>query len=376
MARKRNKRRLQTLLKAALCLPGLALSIDAFAQTAPSPAVIEVKYADYQDWQKKDEDRIRVLAPMAYFSAPIGEEWQVDGSGVVDSVSGASPLYLSTLSGASGTGIDDTRVAGEVMVTHFWDRWSLGFGGQVSDEDDYLSRGGKMQARWWTEDRNTVISLGAGFDSDQIGSTNDPSLFEKRRTGGYLLGVTQILDTVSVVQSNITRTAGNGYYSDPYTEFDNRPESREQWAWLTRYVRYFAEANGAALHVDYRIYQDTWNVFSQMLETAWYQPIGENWMVRPSLRYYTQTAADFFESTFPPQDLDQFLSFDQRMSAFGSIGMGLKIERELGKGWFLDGSMEFIQQRDDLKLGGGGTSGIASFYQRYFLFGVTRRFEP
>jgi len=376
MSRRPTKRRLRLLLQAALALPGLALSSDAFAQTAPSPAVVQIKYADYRDWQKKDEDRMEVLAPMLYFSAPVAEEWQVDGSAVYDSMSGASPFYLSTLSGASGTGIDDSRIAGESMVTHFWDSWSLGLGGQVSDENDYLSRGGKLQARWWTEDRNTVVSVGAAFDSDQISSSNDPTLFEKRRTGGYLLGVTQILDPVSLVQSNITFTSGAGFFSDPYKAFDNRPRSRDQWAWLTRYVRYFAEANSAALHLDYRLYQDSWSVYSQMLEAAWYQPIGENWMVRPSLRYYTQSAAEFFEDTFPPADVDQFLTFDQRMSAFGSISMGLKIERELGNGWSVDGAVEFVQQRDDLKLNGGGTSGIASFYERYFLFGLTRRFEP
>lgn len=363
------------ILAAAMAIPGLATVTDQLqAQTAPAEPIAQLKYGYYEDYQSGDNgDRMDVHAPMLYLRAPILEDLELEAGAVVDSMSGASPLYYSVLSGASGKGIKDTRKAGDIKVTKYFSSFSLGLGGQISDEDDYLSRGGLIEARYWTQNKNTIFALGVSGDSDQISSTNNSELFEKRRTENYLLGITQVLTPDSIVQSNVTFESGSGFHSDPYKSFENRPESRDAVAWLTRY-RHYIEATDAAVHLDYRLFNDSWSMLSHMVELAWYQPLGENWMLRPSLRYYSQNAAEFFMRQFPPESFDTFLTADQRLGAFGSLGAGIKVERELGSGFAIDASFNFAQQRDNWRLDGPSNPEIKDFSMRFFVLGLTKRF--
>ena len=59
------------------------------------------------------------------------------------------------------------------------------------------------------------------------------------------------------------------------------------------YRHFFTGAN-AALHADYRYFDDDWGVGSHTLDLAWYQNVGALTQVIPFLRYYTQGEADFF----------------------------------------------------------------------------------
>ena len=79
-------------------------------------------------------DKLRV------FDLPLSGSLALEGTLVYDSISGASPLYFNTLSGASGTGITEYRTAGDVKVTKYFGGFAVGFGAAVSSERDYLSR--------------------------------------------------------------------------------------------------------------------------------------------------------------------------------------------------------------------------------------------
>ena len=85
---------------------------SALAQTAPDQGLIVLKYVDYRDWQPGG-DRIHVHSPSLYLLKPLSDSLAAEGSLVYDSISGASPLYHNTLSGASGKGgVTDYRTAG------------------------------------------------------------------------------------------------------------------------------------------------------------------------------------------------------------------------------------------------------------------------
>jgi hypothetical protein len=74
-----------------------------------------VKYLDYEDWQKSGENRIGVHS--VYLRAPLGETTDVEASFVSDMVSGASPFFYDTLTGASRIGIRDRRQAADAKFT-------------------------------------------------------------------------------------------------------------------------------------------------------------------------------------------------------------------------------------------------------------------
>jgi Protein of unknown function (DUF3570). len=105
------------LLAAALALPGV-MPASALAQTAPDQGLIALKYVDYRDWQPGG-DRIHVHSPSLYLLKPVSDSLAAEGSLVYDGISGASPLYHNTLSGASGKGgVTDYRTAGDVKLTN------------------------------------------------------------------------------------------------------------------------------------------------------------------------------------------------------------------------------------------------------------------
>ena len=358
---------LKALMTAAAALPGLAQ-----AATVADQVTLGVKYLDYFDYQK-DRDRIKVRAPMAWLNAPLDDKTELSGSVTYDSVSGASPWYLSTVSGASGKGIDEQRRAMDAKLTRLFDKFSLGISGAVSTEHDYLSRSVGIDARTDSEDRNTTYAAGFAVTADDIGSSNNPYLREARTTRDYFVGITQVLTPLAIVQSNLAFSEGVGYFSDPYKPLDNRPRERQQWAWLTRY-RHYVPGLDAALHVDYRYFSNDWGIRAHTVDLAWYQAVGAGWSLRPSLRYYTQGAADFFQPNFPPASYGSIYSADQRLGAFGSLTTGIKAIKTLPGGYSFDVGFDFYRQKSSLKLGGGGSPGIDPLYAKIVYVGLSRSF--
>ena len=122
LAQRRASRSLQQLIVSAAALPCLGISATAGAQSSDVQNEVRLEYFFYQDWQAGYDKRMRVNSPMASVKSNIGEKDTIEGSFVYDAMSGASPLYHDTLSGASGKGIEDGREAGDLV------EWAL-FGG-------------------------------------------------------------------------------------------------------------------------------------------------------------------------------------------------------------------------------------------------------
>ena len=372
--RARNRRKkIKALLTAALAIPGIGISTTALAQSAPEPAEIRFLYGGYSDYQGSGTDRVSVNSPMLWLKTPLGADTTLEMSGVLDSVSGASPWYLDSLSGASGLGIHEYRKAIDGKLTHSWERFSLGVGAAFSTEHDYESKSGSLEGKWWTEDKNTTLAAGFSADSDDISSSIDSTFNDTRHTQHYFFGVTQVISPNDIIQSNISYDDANGYLSDPYKPLDNRPRSRESWAWLTRYNRYL-DSLDASLHLDYRLYHDSYGILSHTVEIALYKPFGDGWMVRPSIRYYTQKSADFFSATFPPETVGGYFSADERMGTFGGVTVGVKLEKDLGRGFSASAGVDYLVQDPGLALSGGTKANVEKFYAPFFTIGIAKKF--
>ena len=358
-------------LAAALAVSAISCRSEAVAQSLPEATSARLKYVYYKDRQPSAEDRMTVRSPMFWIDAPLPGNIEVEGSAVLDSVSGASPLYLDTLSGASGIGLEDDRRAGDLKFTRYFDDFSIGLGGAYSSEHDYTSRAGAIDGRVWNSDKTTVGSFGIGADFDSISSSNDPTLDESRHTFRLLVGVTHLINEVSVLQSNVTYSSGDGYYTDPYKVFDDRPRSREDWAWLTRYNLFIREIE-SALHIDYRFFFNTWGNTAQTVELQLYKTFGVV-TLRPNIRFYSQTAASFFIPEAPPMGDPTFVSADQRLSAFGGISGGLKAIVKLGSSFEVDALYQYMRQSDALALGSSEPDTM-SLYAHYVEVGVLAKF--
>ena len=263
-------------------------------------------------------------SPSLYLLKPLSDSLAAEGSLVYDGISGASPLYHNTLSGASGKGgVTDYRTAGDVKLTKYFDGAAVGVGAAISSERDYLSRALSLDVRVSSDDRNRTYAFGIGGASDNINSTNGVAEGKHRRTVDLLLGVTQALSAEAIVQSNLTWSAGHGYYSDPYKTIDIRPDGRRILAWLTRYNQHLPRSD-ATLSLSYRYARDSFGSDSHTVEAAWHQPLADGWSIRPGLRYYTQAAADFyFDPPFPQGfSFGEPYTADTRLSAFGALNPG------------------------------------------------------
>ena len=374
------RRQIGSVLAAALALPGLMPA--AHAENAPENGIVSIKYLSYQDSQPGFE-RVHVHAPSVYALTPIGTQWSVEGSATYDSVSGASPRYHTAVSGASH--MNDKRTAAEAKLTRYFDRSAYSLGVSGSTEHDYQSAAVSLDARFSSDDNNTTWNVGVGHSNDSITSVNDKTLHEKKRTTEIIVGVTQAVTPIDLVQANLTFSHGRGFYNDPYKQPDIRPNKRDMQILLLRWNHHF-ESLGASLRTSYRYYQDTYQIRSHTLGVEWVQPVNDRFTVTPSVRLYSQSAASFYYdpvydpvlgAPYPPgyfTNPPQYISGDQRLSAFGGVTAGLKLSMRLDDLWTADLKGELYEQRGNWRIFGTGSPGLEPFRATFLQAGLSRKF--
>ena len=365
----------QALLAAAMLLPGLV-----HAETAPERGAISVKYLDYKE-EQPGLDRIRVHAPSVAIMAPVAGEWSIAASVTMDDVSGASPRYHTAVSGASR--MDDLRKAGDVTVTRYLPHGTVSVGAAFSTEHDYRSRALSLQTTIDSDDKNTTWALGLGGSDDDINPVNLIVTNESRQTVSVLAGVTRVFTPVDIGQLTYTHSSGHGYYSDPYKLVDNRPRDRNQDTLLMQWNHRFVDTDATG-RFSYRYYRDSYGIRAHTLSAEWVQSLADGWTVTPSLRLYSQRAADFYfdpvydvnlGAPFPPGYVfggPAYTSADQRLSAFGAATAGIKIAKQLGKDWNVDLKLERYEQRGAWRVFGDGSPGLAPLRATSLQIGFTR----
>lgn len=290
------------------------------------------------------------------------------------------------MSGASQ--MSDYRKAGDVKVTRYLARAAVSASVAYSKEHDYTSRALGVDARWSSDDNNRTWTLGVGSASDVIDNTYSGGSISNRHkhTNELMAGITQVLTPSDIAQFNLTRSAGNGFYDDPYKAFDQRPGQRNAWIGLARWNHHI-ERFDAALRSSYRYYSDSFGVRSHTAGVEWVQPAGR-WTFTPGVRYYTQSAANFYLDPIlnAQGQYDQIAAFtrgislfgtnqstDQRLAAFGGVTWSIKAAYALTPQTMVDFKLEDYRQTESLRPG-GGSLGLDPFYARFMQIGLTHRF--
>ncbi len=405
MKQRKKQNTLARLSYAALALPGLI-------QTANAGRVEETYNADFQyGHYEESNSRIRVDVTDLALSAPIGKDMTASVGILRDTISGASPVFnqkdsqgriSQVISGASPKGVRPSSWCGESVceqrdqvtagLTYFFDAAALGFGAGFSQEQDYTSRFVSSNLSLDLNKKLTTLNFGASVSFDVVEpslsswnsySSVDHHFVSHKTSQQYLLGVSQIIDKDSLLQSNITFGYHHGFMNDPYKKVafysgndiadfgaDTRPQERFEWAWLNQYVRHFSQFNDAALHLDYRFATSDWGVNSHTFEARWHQPIVDDWQIIPMFRYYSQDSADFYQPVFSGTRQDhQFYSSDYRLAGFGAFSGGLKFSKEITEIKPLSSlkfqtGFEYYNHKASYELGGnnGGSFDSFSYY--------------
>ena len=331
-------RKIIALSTTALALPGIAL-----ADAPPTQSTISYKLSNYQEDDLSrsetpfgDLERYDIDVHQFQLVSPLGRNMSLHIDANYESLSGASPWYTSrsldgepivNLSGASG--ISDRRTELSIGSRYYLENGSFGGNIGYSEEDDYSAIYFGFNTEKHYNNDLTTVSAGLSYSSDKVFPT-DAALFNRveeddKQSSSLFVSVSQIINQVSSFQSALSFTEQSGFLSDPYKLRDFRPDDKTQIAWSNSYRRFFVSAN-AALHVNYRYYHDDFGISSHTSDLSWHQNLGRTFQIVPTLRYYNQSAADFFTNVDDfLNPISEYQSSDYRLSAFGAVSGGFSV---------------------------------------------------
>jgi hypothetical protein len=393
---------LRALTTSTLALPGL--SGNAFADSPPEVIQADYNYAHYSEDDisggklapGSTSQRYEIDLHQVHLLVPVGDRWDIGLDVAYETMTGATPWYIEPEAGSNkplqvmtGATIDDARTDVLASTNYYLTNGKIGGSAGVSVENDYLAINGGLSGERHLREKTTTVSGGAGFSVDRI-TPEDADIFterpdeEDKQSVNFFAGVSQILGQSSQVQSSLTYQYGRGFLSDPYKRAtvagtplaDRRPDERHQLAWLTRFRQRIDGLSGS-LHADYNFYFDDWGVSAHTFEAAWHQSLFDLIRIIPSVRYYSQSQADFYAPFYITARSDGLRSSDFRLSPYGALSYRIKTETRF-QTWNFDWILSFGYERytssGKLALGSVETEnpGLVSF--NLFSVGLEGRF--
>lgn len=284
------------------------------------------------------------------------------GNGSYNIASGTTPLDPTFL---------DTRIAlGANWQQPVGRMGELDLGLSASNEYDYFHAGVNARYGLGLNERNTTLDFGIAFAADKVdpvggapvpfapmlpeGETGNKRGDDSKNVADVLVGVTQVLGRRTVGELNYSFSRSSGYLTDPYKvlsvidpasglpapgpglpflyQYESRPDARTKHSLFAQIKHRIGRP---VMDVSYRFMTDDWGIDSHTLELHWRQPIGAKWYVQPHLRYYTQTAAEFWRPYLKAGDpLSDHASADYRLGELDAATLGLKV------GWLHGGGHE------------------------------------
>ncbi|MBA3581385.1 MAG: DUF3570 domain-containing protein [Gammaproteobacteria bacterium] len=358
------------------------LSQQVRASAVENDWVLDTSYLSYTE----SDNRVAVDKLIIKVDGAISERDSVALGFIFDTMSGATPTgavqatNLVSVSGASGAGglgaggaalslapFEDTRLGVDFTWSHANNRfWRTKYGAAVSVENDYTSLTGSINQEMETEDKLRMVAYGISLSQDAISRTggdtpgpltniDDGTVYGEgeRNTVDMFTGVTQVINARMLARFNLSYTLSAGYHSDPYKVvsvaneddieleryYESRPDRRRRSSFFSELV--YQTKKGSDLHVSHRYYNDDWGIESQTLEyTQYFHFKGNNgvifandWYLAPSVRYYTQTKADFFYRSIPVfSELPDYASADGRLDDMQTYSAGVQYSRPAGRG--------------------------------------------
>jgi hypothetical protein len=249
-------------------------------------------------------------------------------------------------------GFEDHRGAFNLSYSQPWGWFSLvGAGVGYSMESDYSSIIANVHAAKTFNSNNTTLSLSLNTEYDTSspfggvptpltamdGTWKSPNSKTKTQLG-FVVGLTQVMTRNWLMQLNYAYDNQSGYQNDPYRIlsvvdpssgepnqylYENRPNKRVSHSvfWDNKV------ALGPTISdLSLRYFTDSWGITSKTAEFSERVDLGSRLYVEPSVRWYQQSAANFFHYYLVGgQALPDYASSDLRLGKFTSMTYGGKI---------------------------------------------------
>lgn len=336
---RRLSRTASSLLVSSLSLPGFSELMAADGDTND----LQYRYTLYDEEPLPpallaggSADRYTIKSHQFSFKRELNERFTLTVDGIHESMSGSSPWYVipdperGPIQVMSGATIEETR--NEIMLALGINQNDIAHSVQVgySKENDYAALFASYTGEYEQLNKHTTLFWGVSYSDDRLSPT-DALLFGRvqhaeRDNASASFGMSRVINRNALIQSGVQVTSQDGFLSDPYKEmwingvieFDKRPNNRTIFSWSTRFRQYFTRSE-AALHADYRYYNDDWGIKAHTLDLVWNQPIGVHFELAPSIRYYSQRAADFYVPAVSTGLLPKYWSSDYRLGTYGAL---------------------------------------------------------
>lgn len=276
---------------------------------------------------------------------------------VSDSVSLSARHYVDTISSASidvevilgASRYDEERIENAFSIDFLNEKTLMNLSYTNSNENDFVADTFSFGMSQDVFGDLTTVSMGYTHGSNEIGKTGTASFSEASQTDKFKLSLTQVLTKNLVAAASLEVITDAGFLNNPYRkvrylntpitfllEDEIYPKTRTSNAVAVR-ARYFLPYR-AALHAEYRMFQDSWGIVANNFEIGYIHPFADNWTADVHFRSYAQTKATFYSDLFPYSNAQNFLARDKELSTFNNntIGFGISFEFAKGEGGFID----------------------------------------
>jgi hypothetical protein len=326
-----NKARAGLVRYVITCLGLTALAGMASAGVLPEDRA-DVLYFRY------DGGGVEITGPSMLVRKSIGEHVSVAANYYIDMVSSAS-VDVET----SASPYDDERKQSSLSMDFLHGKSTYTIGYVKSDESDYIAEtiyGGVSHDMFGDL---TTVSFGYKVGKNDVFrnvkiddvKVNDPTFAEHMETKSFNVGVSQIITKNMIVAGQYEVVTDEGFLRSPYRSVrffidpfsqgrqdEIYPNTRSSNAASIR-AKYFLPYR-AAIDTMYRFYTDTWGVIGHTGELGYVHPLNNNkWIFEGRVRYYTQTAADFYQDIFPRADFANFMARDKELSTYDAVTVGV-----------------------------------------------------
>ena len=333
----------------------------------------------------ESDDRVQDISAAVSALRDFGDERKLSATLTADTLTGASasgaialnrPQTFTSPSGravyttaAGEVPLDDTFLDTRFALNASWSQplarlYTFSAGASFSTEYDYTHLGANLSLARDFNKRNTTLSAGVAWSQDDVDPVGgrpiplsqmlDVGNGANKRNGGeskdvldLLLGFTQVLNRTTVLRVNYSYSDSSGYLNDPYKllsvvdpltgdtlvrvpvgqgpdgvyVFESRPDKRTKQSLYAEVKHAFGTP---VMHFAYRYMTDDWGIDSNTAEVRVRWPLGDGY-IEPQLRYYTQSAADFYRASLVGgAALPRYASADFRLGDFDATTLGIK----------------------------------------------------
>jgi len=318
----------------------------AIAAGLAAPAHAGVLPEDRADalYFRYDGGGVVINGPSVLLRKSIGEHVSVSANHYIDMVSSAS-IDVET----SASPYKDERTQSSLSVDFLNGKSMYTLGYVNSDESDYQAK--TMFAAISHDMFGDLTTVGFGYkkgenkvfrnvkDSEGV-VANDPAFAETMDSQSFNVSLSQIITKNLILAGQYEVVTDEGFLRSPYRSIryfvtpttqalapEKYPNTRSSNAVSIR-AKYFLPYR-AAIDTMYRFYTDTWGILGHTAELGYVHPTNnERWIFEARVRYYTQTAADFYQDIFPRADYANFMARDKELGTYTAITTGLSASYE------------------------------------------------